>query len=210
MNLRVLASRNPLEQMTTIKSRQKQYGFTVTEIVIVMAIIGILGAVATPSFLAWLPGYRLKSAVRDLQGHLQTAKYEAVQRSGNVAVNFNPPPAPPCGCVNCYQIFVDDGNPPPQAPPTGVAGNQQWEGVPTDPACRGNEVMLRQVNMPTNITLTGATGNLTFTSRGIPNVGATITLQNNQNTRGRAQITAVGRVNIERSTDNGATWQQWD
>jgi prepilin-type N-terminal cleavage/methylation domain-containing protein len=193
MDSRIVARRSRPEKMTAINPQRKQHGFTMTEIVMVMAIIGILGAFAVPSFLAWLPGYKLKSAVRDLQGHLQTAKYEAIQRGGNVSVNFTPPP--PCGCVNCYQIFVDD-----------VPVDRVWQG---NVCSVGNEILLRQVNMPTNITLTGATANLTFNSRGIPNVGATITLQNNQNTSAQAVILPMGRVNILRSI-NGGAYQQWD
>jgi prepilin-type N-terminal cleavage/methylation domain-containing protein len=178
---------NLLKQMTTINTQRKQDGFTVTEIVIVMAIMGILGAFAVPSFLAWLPGYQLKSAIRDLQGHLQTAKYEAVQRGGNVAVVFTAGAFSPTGGVGSYLVFVDTNG---------------------DFVLDAGEVSLIQVNMPNNVSLTGATANVRFTSRGIPNVGAIVTLRN-RDTWGQAVITAVGRVNIQRSTD-GVAYQQWD
>jgi len=154
----------------------------------VVAILGILGAFAVPTFLAWLPGYRLKSAVRDLQGHLQTAKYEAVQRGGNVAMVFTVAAYNPAGRVGSYQLFVDtDG----------------------DVTLDAGELLLRQVNMPSNVSLTGATANISYNPRGIPNAGATITLQNNMNTSAQAVISAMGRVNIQRSI-NGGAYQQWD
>lgn len=169
----------------------KQHGFTVTEIMIVVTLLGILGAFAIPAFLAWFPGYQLKSAVRDLQGHLQTAKYEAVQRGGNVAVVFTTGVFNPAGRIGSYQIFSDtDG----------------------DFNLDAGEALIRQVNMPSNVSLTAAApANLMFNARGLPNAAATVTLRN-QTTWGQALITLVGRVNIQRSTDNGATdpYQQWD
>lgn len=168
---------------------RQQYGFTVTEIVIVMAIIGILGAFAVPSFLAWLPGYRLKSAAHDLQGHLQSAKYEAVQRGGNVAVVFTIGAFNPSGRVGGYQIFVDsDGD------------------LNLDPG----EALIRQVTMPNDVSLTAAVpANIIFNPRGIPGAGATITLRNSRGFWGQAVISAMGRVNLQRGTD-GVNYQQWD
>jgi type IV fimbrial biogenesis protein FimT len=175
--------------MLPLSPQRKQDGFTLTEIVIVLAIIGVLIAIGFPTFSAWLPGYRLKSAAHDLQGHLQTAKYEAVQRSGNVAVVFTAGAFIPTGRVGSYQVFVDtDG----------------------DLNLDVGEVLIRQVNMPDNVSLTAAApANITFNPRGIPNAGATITLRNSQGFWGQAVISAMGRVNLQRGTD-GVIYQQWD
>lgn len=185
----MFAGRRSPTKMSLMNPLRQQHGFTVTEIVMVVAIIGILGAFAVPSFLAWLPSYRLKSAARDLQGHLQSAKYEAVQRSGNVAVVFTVGAFNPSGAIGSYQVFVDtDGD------------------FVRDPG----EVLIRQVNMPNNVSLTAAVpANISFNSRGVPSAGGTITLRNSQGFWGQVLISAMGRASLQRGT-NGVNWEQWD
>lgn len=72
--------------LTQIKSKA---GFSLTELLIGVAIIGIMAAVAAPGFIAWLPNYRLKSAARDLYSALQNARLLAVKENTTVRVIFN-------------------------------------------------------------------------------------------------------------------------
>ncbi|RZB38435.1 MAG: hypothetical protein SRB2_00183 [Desulfobacteraceae bacterium Eth-SRB2] len=67
---------------------RKKAGFTLTELVIVIAVLGILTAVAVPSFLSWLPKYRLRSAVRDLYSNQQLAKMAAIKTNQKCRVNY--------------------------------------------------------------------------------------------------------------------------
>ena len=73
-------------------------GFTLVELVIVIALIGVMAGIAIPNFNSWLPNYRLKSAVQDLYANIQRAKLNAVKRNANTVVSF------PAGG---YTIFVD-------------------------------------------------------------------------------------------------------
>jgi type IV fimbrial biogenesis protein FimT len=68
----------------------KQRGVTLLELVIVMVIIA-LGAVAlAPNIGAWLPGYRLRSASRDIVSTLRVAQMKAVSNNQEHRVLFNP------------------------------------------------------------------------------------------------------------------------
>ena len=64
-------------------------GFTLIEVIVVVAIIAALSAVAIPGYINWLPNYRLNAAARDLHSAAMKAKGEAVKRRANCALTFN-------------------------------------------------------------------------------------------------------------------------
>jgi prepilin-type N-terminal cleavage/methylation domain-containing protein len=45
---------------------KKKSGFTVVELLVVLAVLAIFFAIGVPNFMSWIPKYRLKSAARDL------------------------------------------------------------------------------------------------------------------------------------------------
>jgi len=68
-------------------NRPKSAGFTLLEIMIVVAIIGILAAIAVPSYQDMLERNRLKQAAEGLKSDMQFARTEAIKRSNNVVVS---------------------------------------------------------------------------------------------------------------------------
>jgi prepilin-type N-terminal cleavage/methylation domain-containing protein len=67
-------------------TRRAQAGFSAAEILVVLAIVGILAAVAIPSMSSLLATQAVRSASYDLNADLTFARGEAIARGTNVTV----------------------------------------------------------------------------------------------------------------------------
>ncbi|XOF32947.1 MAG: GspH/FimT family pseudopilin [Candidatus Electrothrix sp. YB6] len=67
----------------------KTAGFSFAELMVVIALVGILSAIAVPNYLRSLPEKRLKNAARNLYADLQKARLLAVKSNKDVTVTFN-------------------------------------------------------------------------------------------------------------------------
>jgi len=65
-------------------------GFTLTELMIIIAIIGILASIALPSFQGMIERNRLKEVAEGLKSDLMFARTEAVKQSKDVTVSRKP------------------------------------------------------------------------------------------------------------------------
>ncbi len=74
-------------------------GFTLVELLMVIALITVVAAIAVPNIISWLPDYRLKAAANDLFSNFQKAKLTAVKRNTNCVVIVN---------STGYTVFMDD------------------------------------------------------------------------------------------------------
>ena len=66
-------------------------GVTLIELIVVIVIIGILGAFLAPNIGAWLPNYRLRGAARDIVSTMRTAQMKAVSTNLIYRVSFTLP-----------------------------------------------------------------------------------------------------------------------
>ena len=70
--------------MLTLKSNKQSDGFTLIELIIVVAIIGIFSAVAIPSIKDMTDRNRLKNIVETMAQDIQLARSEAVKRNSDI------------------------------------------------------------------------------------------------------------------------------
>jgi Tfp pilus assembly protein FimT len=63
-------------------------GFTLAELSVILAVIGVLGAIAAPSFLSWYQSKQLDDALVRLENALRESQQEAIKRSQTCTVDI--------------------------------------------------------------------------------------------------------------------------
>jgi prepilin-type N-terminal cleavage/methylation domain-containing protein len=85
-------------------------GFSLIELVLVVAILAILGGIAVPTITSMMAGMRVSSAARLVERELQTARMRAVSANRAMRVRFN------CPAVGQYRLVEVIGTPSVPAP----------------------------------------------------------------------------------------------
>lgn len=71
-----------------LKRKNHENGFTLIEVMIVCAIIGIASALAIPNYLEWKARYDLREAVSEFSGNLNLARVVAMNRNRQATVTI--------------------------------------------------------------------------------------------------------------------------
>ena len=163
-------------------------GFTIIELMIIIAIISILAGFAMPTLTTILPDYKLQKAAREIISCMQTIKLRAVKENADVIVIFD---------LNNdeYTAFVDNGA------GNGLSGNKIRD---------GNEAIVMEDAMPSGIDLykflPSNSSLFGFNSKGLPSTSiGSVFIKNNQSNYRRIILNIAGNIRVKKSI-NGETW----
>lgn len=77
-----------------MNARRGQRGYSLVEMLAVVAIIGIMSLIVVPNFVSYQRSIRLKTAMRRLTNDLRSARQRAVTRNSMVMVTYKPDSKP--------------------------------------------------------------------------------------------------------------------
>jgi type IV fimbrial biogenesis protein FimT len=166
---------------------QKQSGFTLLELMVTIAIFAVISAIAIPSFIGWVPRYKLGGAARDVLAVLQKTRLQAVKDNTDYTITFNT-------ANEAYTAFIDDG--------AGTPDEDPVDGIPDGRANglrEATETLLVAKPLPSGINITGTTltGNsVSFSSQGLASEAGAINMQNARGETRRIQLQIAGGARI--------------
>lgn len=178
-----------MKHSTEKTSLQGTAGFSLVELMVVLAVLVILASIAVPAYTVWVPNYKLKTAAREVYSALQLAKLRAVKENANVVIWFDTN-------TNSYRAFLDDGS------GAGVAGNNTQDG--SEPTIKEG-TLDPDVNMYSTNFSTWSNQTV-FNSRGLASGGwGYVYLKNGQGQYRRITVWTTGHLKMETSSD-GVNW----
>ena len=153
------------------KPINKSTGFTLLELMIIIAVMGILSAIAIPAFTSMLPGMRLNGAARTVMGDLMAARMKAVKLNQKTKVFFdNDHQYRICNDAN-NDGTVDDGE-----------GNEESRDIQNE----YHSVTLDKTGYNDPVFQPRGTASIIF-----------ITLTNSEGTQKKVKVHLTGRIKIE-------------
>ena len=147
---------------------KKSAGFSIFELLIVIAVIAVVSAIVAPNIINWRNNAKLRGAAGNLKGDLQMSKARAVRERTPVTVTFT---------ATNYQVTYTDKD--------GTTRTLRDRKLPAG------------VRVDLDSTGFGAMGDKTqFNGRGIPVAGSAM-LVNTKGDQRKLVVSTLGRIRIE-------------
>jgi len=157
-------------------------GFTLVELLIVIAILTGMLLVSAGGWYSFVPGYRLGAAAGDLQGVLQLSKLRAIKENSVVTVTLSG------GTPVTYVAFVD------------------FNGDGTLDAGTDISLFNEQLHPSLSRDPDDSAAQIQFNARGFPVAAGSFLLLNQQKGRG-VEVNIAGGTTMRQSDDGGTNWQ---
>jgi len=144
--------------------RFSHQGFTLIELIVIIAVIGLLAAITALSIPGWRTNISLRTTARDVISSFQFARVEAAKRNSSILVQVTAGGAGVGACT----VFIDNG---------------QGGGTADDSTPNGGET-IRVLDLPPRVSISSNPISLyVFNTRGIPSSGGgTVRLTNGERT----------------------------
>ena len=157
-------------------------GFTLIELTVTIALLGIMAAISIPSYFSWLPRHRLQTSVRHIYDDMNMARSMAVKNNTTAVAIFDI-------SNDTYTIFLDTV--------------ENW-------ALDSSETTLSTGTLENDVDITGSTftsHTYGFNSRGM-SAGTTgeVRLTNPSGRFLGVRVSTSGCLEIISSTDGGTNW----
>lgn len=159
-------------------------GFTVIELMMVIAIILIMGAIATPTLYTWLPNIHFRDATQNLQYDMNLAKMTALKQSCKV-----------------YVRLADTGDCPASSASFPAQASSYTVSVENDD---GSETTIKTANIPGDVTLCNCadvtfSDEISFLPNGLPDIATAVgtCIVNNNLRQAGLKINLTGNVAMD-------------
>ena len=150
---------------------RRMNAFSLIELLMVICVLTLISAIATPSLMNWRSSAKLRGAASNLKGDMELARLKAIQVNDRVAIHFT---------TNGYRVFKDDGLTSGEYDP-----GEEIYGDRTLPA--GVKIDLAQTNFDDE--------SARFFGRGTARSGSAF-LVNDRGTEKKITVTGLGRITI--------------